>query len=127
MSPRRFGQLGRAVLLVALLPLAASAHTSLVRSIPASRTVVATSPLRVELWFSERVEASYASMSVWNASGTRVDRQNVAVGPEDPKRLSVGLFTLRPGAYTVRYRVLSIDGHVLESSYAFTVGYSASR
>ena len=28
---------------------------------------------------------------------------------------------LGPGRYIVRFRVLSVDGHVVESSYIFTV------
>jgi hypothetical protein len=43
------------------------------------------------------------------------------VGPDDAKRLSVTLPPLPPGAYTVRYRVLSVDGHVVDSSFSFTI------
>ena len=32
---------------------------------------------------------------------------------------------LDPGRYTVRFRVLSVDGHVVESSYTFTVKAAA--
>jgi hypothetical protein len=31
------------------------------------------------------------------------------------RSLSVGIPPLAPGTYTVRYRVLSVDGHVVES------------
>jgi hypothetical protein len=43
------------------------------------------------------------------------------VAPEDSKQLSVTLAPLAPGTYTVRYRVLSVDGHVVDSSFTFTV------
>jgi methionine-rich copper-binding protein CopC len=43
------------------------------------------------------------------------------VGPDDLKRLSVGVSPLAPGTYTVRYRVLSVDGHVVESEFSFTI------
>jgi methionine-rich copper-binding protein CopC len=43
------------------------------------------------------------------------------VGPDDPRRLSVTLRTHEPGFYTVKYRVLSIDGHVVDSRITFTV------
>ncbi|MBI2203965.1 MAG: copper resistance protein CopC [Candidatus Rokubacteria bacterium] len=124
MSGPRTARLIRLLPMVAvlLLPAIAHAHTSLVRSSPAARAILEMPPSRVELWFAERLEAAYSSMSVWSASGSRLDKQDVVVGPDDPKRLSVGVFTLRPGAYTVRYRVLSVDGHVLESSFVFTVG-----
>jgi methionine-rich copper-binding protein CopC len=82
-------------------------------------------PERVELWFSERLEAAYSSLAVEDASGARVDRRDVRVGPEDRRRLSVGIPSLGPGRYVVRYRVLSVDGHVVESTFGFTVKRSA--
>jgi len=123
----RRAAVARIALAAALLlpPAPAAPHASLVRSSPASRAIVATSPLRVDLWFSERLESAYSTVSVWNVDGQRVDRMDVLVGPDDPKRLSVGMFTLRPGAYTVRYRVLSVDGHVIDSSFTFTVRLGA--
>ena len=118
---------GGFLLFVGLLsPGVAEAHAALVKSAPAARSVV-EAPLRVDLWFNERLEAAYSSLSVWDADGRRVDRQDVLVGPDDSKRLSVGLFTLRPGAYSVRYRVLSVDGHVIESTFAFTVRFRTDR
>lgn len=44
-----------------------------------------------------------------------------AVDSNDPALLSVSTPTLGPGRYTVRFRVLSVDSHVVESSFAFTV------
>jgi methionine-rich copper-binding protein CopC len=50
-----------------------------------------------------------------------VDRGDVTIGQEDPRRLWVSLSALEPGRYTVRFRVLSVDGHVVESSFPFSV------
>lgn len=104
-------------------------HTSLVRSSPAARAVLTESPTRIELWFAERLEPAYSWMSVRSAAtGARVDKEKtLVVGPEDPKRLSVAVFTLRPGEYTVHYRVTSVDGHVLESSFDFKVRARTDR
>ena len=60
-------------------------------------------------------------MSVWSSAGTQVDARDARVGPDDAKRLSVTLLPLPPGAYSVRYRVLSVDGHVVDSSFSFTI------
>lgn len=106
--------------LLLLAPAIADAHAALVKAAPAARAVVDTPP-RVDLWFNERLEAAYSRVSVWDAGGTQVDRKDVRVAADDPKRLSVGVAALRPGSYTVRYRVLSVDGHVIESSFIFTV------
>ena len=88
---------------------------------PARRAVLTHPPERVELWFNERLEPAYSSVSVATADGTRVDRGDVTVGPDDPHRLAVTLPALEPGRYVVRYRVLSVDGHVVESNFGFTV------
>jgi methionine-rich copper-binding protein CopC len=102
-------------------PATALAHAFLVKATPAPRAVVNHPPARVELWFSERLEPAYSSLSVTDASGAPVDRGNVTVGPEDPRRLGVSLSALEPGRYTVKFRVLSVDGHVVESSFPFSV------
>lgn len=112
---------------ILLLPATSEPHAALVRSSPAARALVPGSPQRVELWFNERLEAAYSTVSVWTGSGVRVDRQDVLVGPGDGKRLSVGVFTLRPGEYTVKYRVLAIDGHVNDATFVFTVGLTSGR
>ncbi len=104
-----------------LVPAAASAHAYLVKSAPGRRAVVATPPARVQLWFNERLEPAFSRLSVWDARKTQVDLKDVQVAPDDPKQLSVGIPALGPGPYTVRFRVLSVDGHVVESAFAFTV------
>jgi methionine-rich copper-binding protein CopC len=75
----------------------------------------------VALWFSERLEPAFARMSVWSADGTQVDLEDGQVTLDEPKKLSVSLRPLSPGTYTVRYRVLSVDGHVVESAFTFTL------
>jgi methionine-rich copper-binding protein CopC len=99
----------------------ASAHAFLVRSSPAARTSVARVPERVRLWFNERLEPAYSHVTVWSASAERVDAGDAQVTPAEPTRLSVGVPALPAGVYTVRYRVHSVDGHVLEAEFAFTV------
>jgi methionine-rich copper-binding protein CopC len=101
------------------------AHASLVRSVPAHRAVLGQMPERVQLWFNERLEPAYSTVSVWNEAGAQVDARDVTVGPDDPRRLSVTVETRQPGLYTVKYRVLSVDGHIVDNRVTFTV--KASR
>jgi len=101
------------------------AHASLVRSVPAHRAVLGQMPERVQLWFNERLEPAYSTVSVWNEAGAQVDARDVTVGPDDPRRLSVTVETRQPGPYTVKYRVLSVDGHIVDNRFTFTV--KASR
>jgi methionine-rich copper-binding protein CopC len=83
--------------------------------------VLSAAPARVVLWFNERLEAQFSQISVWNAEGQQVDVGDMQVGPDDGKRLSVGLPTLTAGTYTVKFRVLSVDGHIVEAGFPFTV------
>ena len=58
---------------------------------------------------------------MWSEAGSQVDAGDVAVASDDPRRLSVSLKTHAAGLYTVKYRVLSVDGHVVDSRITFTV------
>lgn len=110
-----------ALLLLGGSPAPAPAHAVLVTSSPARRATLGRPPERVALTFNERVEPAYSRMSVWDEGGRRVDASDAGVDPRDPRVLAVSLPPLRPGRYTVRFRVLSVDGHIVESSFAFTV------
>jgi copper resistance protein C len=121
--PRRWRALAlAAALLIASLPARpAAGHAVLIRSTPAHRAVLARAPARVDLWFSERLEPAYSTASVWDEAGRRVDDGRVTMGPDDPRRLWVALAIRGPGLHTVTYRVLSVDGHIVESRITFTV------
>jgi len=107
--------------LFVLVPASGWPHAYLVKSIPARRAVLYQSPGRVQLWFNERLEPQFSHVSVLTPTGQPVDLKDAAVGPDDPKKLSVTVPTLQPGTYTVRFRVLSVDGHVVESQFSFTI------
>jgi copper resistance protein C len=113
----------RSTLLIILLlvPTSGWGHAYLVKSSPARRAVLSNPPARVALWFNERLEAQFSQLSIWNAEGQQVDGGDVQVGPDDGKRLSVGIPTLPAGSYTVKYRVLSVDGHIVEAEFPFTI------
>ncbi|PYN77279.1 MAG: copper-binding protein [Candidatus Rokuibacteriota bacterium] len=107
--------------LTLLLPTAAESHAVLVRSVPAQRAVLEAPPTRVELWFNERLEPAYSRVSVLDEANTQVDLRDASVAADDVRRLSVSLPALAPGRYRVEFRVLSVDGHVVESKLTFTV------
>jgi methionine-rich copper-binding protein CopC len=106
---------------ILLAPGGVAAHAILVKSTPARRAVLSRPPARVQLWFNERLEPAFARLSVWDQRGRQVDERDASVGADDEKRLSVGLPTLEPGTYTVKFRVLSVDGHVVQGEFTFTV------
>jgi len=96
-------------------------HASLIKSVPARRAHIFRSPPQIQLWFSERLEARFSSLRVIDSGGKRVDLGNVEVSTDDPKRISIGIKPLVPGQYKIRFRVLSVDGHVVEDEVPFTI------
>ena len=112
------------VFLVGLLlwvPSLAFAHAFLVKSVPPGRATLFTSPAKIQLWFNERLEPRYSSASVFDSDGKRMDQDNAQISPDDPKQLAIGVKQLQAGKYTVKFRVLSVDGHVVEQSFPFTI------
>ena len=112
---------GLAFAILLLSPSTVWSHASLVKSVPARRAQIFQSPAQVQLWFNERLEARFSSLTVIDSGGKRVDRGDVAVDNEDPKRILVGVKPLIPGQYKIRFRVLSVDGHIVEDEFPFTI------
>ena len=108
-------------LLLWLAPDTAFAHAYLEKAVPAQRAVLLTPPERVQLWFNERLEAGFCTLTVTNSANQPMDQGDMQVAPDNPKLLSVGLKPLAPGTYTVKFRVLSVDGHVVIDQFPFTV------
>jgi methionine-rich copper-binding protein CopC len=104
-----------------LAPDSAFAHAYLVKAVPAQRAVVFAQPERLQLWFNERLEAAFCSLTVTDSADKAVDQGDMRLAPDNPKLLSVGLKPLTPGVYTVKFRVLSVDGHVVTNQFSFTV------
>jgi copper transport protein len=99
----------------------ALAHANLVGASPRPGGEVSKPPERVELRFSEPVDAEFDPVVVRTVSGARVDAHNAHVDPEDARVVLADLERVPEGSYTVKWRVTSIDGHVVEGRYAFAV------
>jgi len=99
----------------------ARAHAALVRSEPSRRAVLTEPPKQVRLWFNEPVEPDYSSISLLDAAEHLVPTGQAKTSPGDGKLLILDLPPLAPGRYTVRYRVNSIDGHIVEASFDFSL------
>jgi copper resistance protein C len=103
------------------------AHAMLVKAEPARRAVLAQPPAQVRLWFNEEIEKDYASLAVLDGAKAAVTDAKPAIAADDPKAIVLALPELAPGKYTVKFRVLSVDGHVVDTSYDFTVKSKAQE
>jgi methionine-rich copper-binding protein CopC len=108
------------VMVLAFAP-AALAHAALVKSEPARRAELSKAPGQVRLWFNEKIEPAYATINVFRQGGVPVVHSTARVDKDDAKLLVLDLPQLDAGAYTVKYRVLSVDGHTVDYGYTFTV------
>jgi len=107
--------------LVLLAPFA-RAHAGLEKSEPARRATLSKAPKKIRLWFNERLEPDYASVKLYGEDGEKlIETPKAVVDAMDPKLLEMELPPLPPGQYTVKYRVLSVDGHTVDYGYVFTI------
>lgn len=115
-----------AVLIAAAAP-QASAHARLVKANPPPRATLHVSPERIRLEFSERMEAAYCRVVLLGPDGRQLQTGQPASDPADQKILVFRVPPLVPGEHTVRFRVVSVDGHIVESSYRFTIERAPPR
>lgn len=112
-----------AILLVAESPDVGHAHGLLTRSEPAAGSILASSPSRVELWFSENLDGRQSVIEVYASDQQRVDAGDSAVDSADATHLTVSLHDLADGVYTVSWRSSSTeDGHAIRGTYSFQIG-----
>ncbi|HEV7575751.1 MAG TPA: copper resistance CopC family protein [Caldimonas sp.] len=103
------------------LSTAVLAHAMLDHAVPPVGGSVGVAPGRVELWFSEPLEAAFSTLRVVDANGRQVDRRDVAVDKKDRKHLTASLAPVPPGRYRVVWRVVSVDTHATEGDFVFDV------
>jgi methionine-rich copper-binding protein CopC len=95
----------------------ASAHAARVSADPADNAVLTTGPDRVSATFNERLQTTFAAMTVVGPDAKVWSGGEPAV---QGAVVSVGMRPLGPaGIYTVNYRVTSADGHVVSGSWSF--------
>ena len=112
---------GLAALLLSVSAPLAAAHAFLDHASPRVGATVHGSPNEVTLWFTQELEAAFSTVRVTDKDGKEVDRQDKRLDASDRSVMHVSLQPLPPGKYRVRWRVLSVDTHVTEGDYTFTV------
>jgi copper resistance protein C len=97
----------------------ASAHAFLDRAEPRVGNKVAAPPREVTLWFTQKLEPAFSTVTVTNAAGERVDTGKTRVSGT---QMSVSLRPGGTGTYHVTWQVLSVDTHRTDGSFTFQVG-----
>ncbi|MFC4276305.1 copper homeostasis periplasmic binding protein CopC [Achromobacter aloeverae] len=108
--------------LIAVLPQIAWAHAHLKQSSPAKDAVVQAAPTQVTASFTEGLEPAFSSLTLVDAAGKPAADAKAAPAPGDDKTLVLAIPKPLPaGAYTVKWQVLSKDGHKTQGDWSFTV------
>lgn len=116
---RRFLLIGLAAFLVLLTTAMANAHAMLERAEPRVGNKVAAPPREVTLWFTQKLEPAFSSVTVTNAAGERVDSGKARVSGN---QMSIPLRPGGSGIYHVNWHVLSVDTHTTDGNFTFQVG-----
>ena len=91
---------------------AAEAHAVLISSKIEGKQIL--------LHYNGRVDAARSRLSLVNQDGTTAQQIACSAG-EDPATLKGDLAALAPGAYTLRWEVLSVDGHISRNDLPLTI------
>lgn len=97
------------------------AHAIIVRTSPEKGGVAAENVTKVEVWYDAGIRNDFVGLAVINSAGERIDKRDAAIDGSDPSHVSTNVEALTPGEYTVRYRAISADGHIVSGAWAFEV------
>ena len=99
----------------ALVTGSASAHAHLQRATPAEGSTLTASPPTLELTFSEAAQLT----ALWIQKDQEPKQPIKDLPTTSGTTLRLALPALTPGAYTVTWRVLSADGHLMPGALHF--------
>lgn len=110
-----------AILLViwACLPSFVSAHAYIYQSSPLSNAVLDSSPSEIKLTFTEKIDTKLSSITLENSAGKEVKG---TLSNDGDQTLIFTVPKLEEGVYKVRWQVLSLDTHVTDGSFQFSIG-----
>lgn len=102
-------------------PVADGLHFELDRSSPEADSTV-PSPGAIVLWFTQVPQDDATSVRLIDAAGEPVETGELVQDPEDRSVFVLPVGTpLAPGSYTVTWRSMAADGHVVRGDFGFTV------
>jgi methionine-rich copper-binding protein CopC len=109
------------ILMVLLLPMAASAHIMPDHMDPAVGSTVSSSPKEVKIWFDGPVGVEKSKVDVLDAAGKSVVAGKLHGEDKDNKELIVPIAAER-GKFTVKWDAYCPDcEHTTHGTYTFTV------
>ena len=115
----------KTVLIISLLlflPRASYPHAYLMETHPEEASELTESPTQVTLHFLGFLEHVFSKVKVYNSAGDQVSINTKLMDGEDGTVMGTKLNEdLTSGEYTVKWSIISKDGHKLKGSYKFTL------
>lgn len=110
-----------AVVLFSLLsvPSVIDAHAYLEQSFPAQESRLTEAPSEIRVKFTEGINPNVSRLILQNEAGEEIEAQQQANGDDG---LILELPPLEHGIYKVVWQVLSVDTHVTDGSFRFSIG-----
>ena len=102
---------------VAAWPLPAGAHAILLESRPAIGATVAAGPVHLVLRYNSRIDQARSRLELRRVGKAPV---TLALTPSGPDTLEADA-NLAAGAWTLRWQVLAVDGHITRGDVAVVV------
>jgi methionine-rich copper-binding protein CopC len=103
-----------------LIPALAFAHVGMLNSNPASNGILSSPPDKVTIKMAGPVEPAFSKIEVFNSENKKVSKKTRFL--KDNKIMESALKkNLSPGLYTVKWKIMSVDGHSLAEEYTFTI------
>ena len=104
---------------VAAAPVSALAHAVVVASQPAANATVPMGEVAIRVQFNSRLDVARSRLTLVAPGGTQA---SIAAAPGDaPGMLVARTRVAIPGRWTLRWQVLSLDGHVTRGEVPFRV------
>lgn len=106
------------ILSLAAAPLSARAHAIIIASHPANGATLAAGPVAFDLRYNSRIDKERSRLTL-----TRPDSSTTVlpIGGGAAPDVLTSRANLPPGAYSLRWQVLAIDGHITRGDIPFTL------
>jgi len=88
---------------------------------PAVGTTVDSPVTEIKIWFTQDLEPALSQMQLLDRHRKPVTQNQATIDSSDPSLLTLSVPALRPGRYTVYWKVMSADTHMTVGNFFFTV------
>lgn len=96
-------------------------HNHLVKSTPGAGEKLAESPVAIRLWFNERPEIPFTSVTILRSDSTKVVTIKATATADSMEASAPLAAPLPPGSYLITWRTASRDGHAIRGTYGFSI------